>query len=92
MVEVIRYEALQVEIYEVKSPTNKISRDEIDKKIKYIKGSKKYIIKWMRVKIKIKNKLEDKPEVSIGGLDWNEKYLWLKKKQIKRMRVKLEKQ
>jgi hypothetical protein len=62
------------------------------KKIKYIEGSKKYIIKWMRVKIKIKNKLEDKPEVSIGGLDWNEKYLWLKKKQIKRMRVKLEKQ
>jgi hypothetical protein len=45
----------------------------------------------MRVKIKIKNKLEDKPEVSIGGLNWNEKYLWLKKKQIKRMRVKLEK-
>jgi hypothetical protein len=32
MVKVIRYEALQVEIYEVKSPTNKISRDEIDKK------------------------------------------------------------
>jgi hypothetical protein len=62
------------------------------KKIKYIEGSKKYIIKWMRVKIKIKNKLEDKPEVSIGGLNWNEKYLWLKKKQIKRMRVKLEKQ
>ena len=62
------------------------------KKIKYIEGSKKYIIKWMRVKIKIKNKLEDKPEVSIGGLNWNEKYLWPKKKQIKRMRVKLEKQ
>jgi hypothetical protein len=32
MVEVICYEALQVEIYEVKYPTNKISRDEIDKK------------------------------------------------------------
>jgi hypothetical protein len=45
----------------------------------------------MRVKIKIKNKLEDKPEVSIRGLNWNEKYLWLKKKQIKRTRVKLEK-
>jgi hypothetical protein len=45
----------------------------------------------MRVKIKIKNKLEDKPEVSIGGLNWNEKYLWLKKKPIKRTRVKLEK-
>jgi hypothetical protein len=32
MVEIIRYEALQVEIYEVKSPTNKIPRDETDKK------------------------------------------------------------
>jgi hypothetical protein len=35
--------------------------DEIRKKINYTKGSEKNVIKRMRAKIKVKNKLEDKP-------------------------------
>jgi hypothetical protein len=43
--------------------------DEIKKKINYTKGSEKNIIKRMRVKIKIKNKLEDSPIFLIERLN-----------------------
>jgi hypothetical protein len=43
--------------------------DEIRKKINYTKGSEKNIIKRMRVKIKVKNKLEDSPIFLIEKLN-----------------------
>jgi len=38
------------------------------KKINYTKESKEIVIKRKRVKIKIKNALEDKQKILIGGL------------------------
>jgi hypothetical protein len=52
---VIGLEAPQMKNYKVQSPTNQTSNDEIRKKNQ---SHKKIIIKRMRVKIKIKNKLE----------------------------------
>jgi len=52
---VIGLEAPQMKNYKVQSPTNQTSNDEIEKKSQ---SHKKIIIKRMRVKIKIKNKLE----------------------------------
>jgi hypothetical protein len=52
---VIGLEAPQMKNYKVQSPTNQISNDEIGKKSQ---SHKKIIIKRIRVKIKIKNKLE----------------------------------
>jgi hypothetical protein len=52
---VIGLEAPQMKNYKVQSPTNQTSNDEIGKKSQ---SHKKIIIKRMRVKIKIKNKLE----------------------------------
>jgi len=43
-------------------------KDVTEKKINYIKKSKEIIIKKKMVKIKIKNALEDKPKILIGGL------------------------
>jgi hypothetical protein len=48
-------------------------------------------MKKMRVRIKIKNKLEDKLKFSVWGLNWNKKEPWQKERQIKRKKVKLEK-
>jgi hypothetical protein len=43
-------------------------KDEIGKKTNYIKGSKiKIVIRKMRIKIKIKNKLEDNYKFFIEG-------------------------
>jgi len=52
---VIGLEAPQMKNYKVQSPTNQTSNDEIGKKSQ---SHKKIIIKRIRVKIKIKNKLE----------------------------------
>jgi hypothetical protein len=52
---VIGLEAPQIKNYKVQSPTNQTSNDEIGKKSQ---SHKKIIIKRIRVKIKIKNKLE----------------------------------
>ena len=55
MTHVIGLEAPQMKNYKVQSPTNQTSNDEIGKKSQ---SHKKIIIKRIRVKIKIKNKLE----------------------------------
>ena len=56
------------------SPANKKLKDETGKNSITQKDLKqrKYIIKRMRVKIKIKNKLEGNQNFSIGGLNWKE--------------------
>ena len=43
------------------------------------------------MKIEIKNKLDGKQKFSIGELNWNESSFNKRKKQIKRMMVKLKK-
>jgi len=47
-------------------------KDKIEKKINYIKGFKikKIAIKKIKLKIKIKNKLEGSPKFFIGELNW----------------------
>jgi carbonic anhydrase len=50
-------------------PINQMLKDKIMKKINYTKESKKIVIKGIKVKIKIKNKLEGNHKFSIKGLN-----------------------
>jgi len=63
--------------HEIQSPTNQMSNDEIRNKWIGPKDLKQkiYIIKRIRVKIKVKNKLEGNHKFSIGGLNWKENQL-----------------